>query len=146
MAAPSVLLPAAAARRLGVSVKALRVYERAGLLEPGRTRAGWRAYGPADLERARDVLSLRALGMPIREIREAVLGEPAARAAALARHATRLEDQARGVAAALAGAKALGADDAAEGARAGAVPGPMLAFDLPWPWGGERFETAPRDR
>nr|WP_264162232.1 MerR family transcriptional regulator [Burkholderia metallica] len=33
-----------AAARLGVSVKALRLYERQGLVTPARTVAGYRAY------------------------------------------------------------------------------------------------------
>ena len=33
---------AAVAKRFGVSGKALRVYEDAGLLKPARTVAGWR--------------------------------------------------------------------------------------------------------
>ena len=40
----SFLSPADAARRLGVSAKALRLYEQHGLVAPGRTAAGWRAY------------------------------------------------------------------------------------------------------
>ena len=35
------LNPAEAARRLGVSVKALRLYEQRGLIAPARTAAGW---------------------------------------------------------------------------------------------------------
>ncbi|MGN6149602.1 MAG: MerR family transcriptional regulator, partial [Rhizomicrobium sp.] len=40
------LSPSEAARRLGVSVKALRVYEQRGLVKPLRSQADWRAYGP----------------------------------------------------------------------------------------------------
>ena len=43
---------AQAARKLGVSAKALRLYEQRGLLIPGRNAAGWRAYGSADLAQA----------------------------------------------------------------------------------------------
>ncbi|MDP1639637.1 MAG: MerR family transcriptional regulator [Hyphomicrobium sp.] len=35
-----------AASRLGVSAKALRLYEQRGLIAPIRSAAGWRAYGP----------------------------------------------------------------------------------------------------
>jgi len=42
---------AATARRLGLTVRALRVYERHGLVQPGRTAAGWRVYGPAEIAR-----------------------------------------------------------------------------------------------
>ena len=43
------LNPSAAARRLGVSAKALRLYEQRGLVAPSRTPAGWRAYGPDEI-------------------------------------------------------------------------------------------------
>ena len=39
------LNPSEAARRLGISTKALRLYEQRGLLTPVRSAAGWRAYG-----------------------------------------------------------------------------------------------------
>lgn len=45
-----------AARQLGVSVKALRVYEARGLIAPQRTAAGWRVYGPEQMNRAREVI------------------------------------------------------------------------------------------
>ncbi|MBS0614400.1 MAG: MerR family transcriptional regulator [Proteobacteria bacterium] len=35
-----------AAGRLGVTAKALRLYEQRGLISPRRTAAGYRAYGP----------------------------------------------------------------------------------------------------
>ena len=49
---PRFLNPSEAARRLGVSAKALRLYEQRGLLVPARTAAGWRSYGPAEMARA----------------------------------------------------------------------------------------------
>jgi DNA-binding transcriptional MerR regulator len=58
------------ARRLGVSPKALRIYERAGLVTPLRTGAGWRAYGPAEAARLHQVLALKSLGLPLRRIGE----------------------------------------------------------------------------
>ncbi|MBI1407566.1 MAG: MerR family DNA-binding transcriptional regulator [Caulobacter sp.] len=39
------------AKRFGVSVKALRLYEAHGLITPDRTLAGWRAYGPGEARR-----------------------------------------------------------------------------------------------
>jgi len=38
--------------RLGVSAKALRLYEQRGLIAPLRTAAGWRVYGPDEMARA----------------------------------------------------------------------------------------------
>ena len=55
---PQYLTPSAAARQLGISAKALRLYEQRGLISPGRTAAGWRAYGPDDMERAGEIVLL----------------------------------------------------------------------------------------
>ncbi len=41
-----------AARRLGVSAEALRLAEERGLVRPLRSEAGWRTFGPAQMERA----------------------------------------------------------------------------------------------
>jgi DNA-binding transcriptional MerR regulator len=53
------------ARLAGVTVKALRHYERYGLLRPRRTASGYRQYGLADLQRLERVLALRSLGLPL---------------------------------------------------------------------------------
>lgn len=62
------LSPTEAARRLGVSPKALRLYERHGLIKPPRGDNGWRAYGPAEIARLHQVLALKALGLPLSKI------------------------------------------------------------------------------
>src|SRR6185503_17283952 len=54
----------------GVTVKALHHYDRLGLLQPARTSARYRVYGAADLLRLRQILALRALGLPLRRVRE----------------------------------------------------------------------------
>jgi DNA-binding transcriptional MerR regulator len=54
----------------GVTVKALHHYDRMGLLRPRRTAARYRVYTPADLTRLRQILALRALGLPLRRIGE----------------------------------------------------------------------------
>jgi DNA-binding transcriptional MerR regulator len=59
---------AAVAKRFGVSVKALRVYEREGLLRPARTVAGWRIYRQPELERLSAILALKQLGLPLKRI------------------------------------------------------------------------------
>lgn len=61
--------PAAFAARMGVSVKALRVYERAGLIRPKRTQAGWRVYDASCAERLAAVLALKDLGLSLQKIR-----------------------------------------------------------------------------
>ncbi len=62
------------ARRLGVTVRALRVYERHGLLRPGRTQAGWRVYGPEEVQRLHQVLALKRLGLPLARIADLIGG------------------------------------------------------------------------
>jgi DNA-binding transcriptional MerR regulator len=68
------LSPSETARRLGVSVKALRVYEAQGLVEPVRTGTGWRAYGPEQVARLHQVLALKRLGLPLKAIGELLAG------------------------------------------------------------------------
>lgn len=46
MSSTAFLNPSEAARRLGISIKALRLYEQRGLITPKRTAAGWRATVP----------------------------------------------------------------------------------------------------
>lgn len=62
------LSPDEAARRLGVSTKALRLYERHGLVLPIRAQNGWRAYGPAEMARLHQVLALKGLGLSLKRI------------------------------------------------------------------------------
>jgi DNA-binding transcriptional MerR regulator len=68
------LSPSETARRLGVSVKALRVYEAQGLVEPHRTESGWRVYGPDQVARLHQVLALKRLGLPLKAIGELLAG------------------------------------------------------------------------
>jgi DNA-binding transcriptional MerR regulator len=59
------------ARRAGVSVQALRFYEREGLLpEPPRTPSGYREYGFRDLERIKLIRSCQELGFTLKDINE----------------------------------------------------------------------------
>lgn len=62
------LSPAEAARRFGVSIKALRLYERRGLLKPLRSEAGWRTYGPDQIARLHQILALKGLGLSLASI------------------------------------------------------------------------------
>lgn len=52
-----------AAELTGTAVQNLRVYERHGLVRPGRTGGGTRRYSEDDLDRIRRVLSLLAAGL-----------------------------------------------------------------------------------
>lgn len=82
---------AAVARRFGVSVKALRVYEDVGLLKPARTVAGWRIYRQPEIERLSAILALKQLGLPLKRIGELLRGAGDL-AAALALQEAALED------------------------------------------------------
>ncbi|WP_429931154.1 MerR family transcriptional regulator [Agrobacterium vitis] len=137
-----------AARRLGVSMKALRLYEQKGLITPVRTTAGWRTYGPAEMARATDIIALRDLGLSLAEVKRVLEGDPQGLEPAFARHQSALERTIRQTAQALEKIRALRQDIAAGivpsftdlmglSHRSGDV---RLALDLPWPWGGERFE------
>jgi DNA-binding transcriptional MerR regulator len=68
------------AAELGLSVEALRYYERAGLSAPTRDSGGRRDYSPFDVDQLRLVTGLRAVGVPIEPIRRLlsakVQGEP----------------------------------------------------------------------
>jgi len=138
-----------AARRLGVSTKALRLYEQRGLLAPVRSAAGWRAYGPDEMRRAGEIAALRALGLSLAQVARVLQGDPQGLEPALAAHQAALEGRLRQLAGAIERVHGL-RDDLARGRAptAGELallvsPGPGIAFDLPWPWGGERFELGP---
>ncbi|MBV8733080.1 MAG: MerR family transcriptional regulator, partial [Acidobacteriia bacterium] len=60
----------------GVTVKALHHYDRLGLLRPKRSRAGYRVYYTQDLETLEQIVALKFLGLPLKQI-GAVLKRPA---------------------------------------------------------------------
>ena len=54
----------------GVTIRALRYYDRIGLLKPAaRTEAGYRLYDEADLMRLQRILLLRELEIPLRDVK-----------------------------------------------------------------------------
>jgi DNA-binding transcriptional MerR regulator len=143
------LSAAEAASRLGVSPKALRLYEQRGLISPERTAAGYRAYTAGTLHRAAQVVRLRALGMGMAQVAKALAGDAAVLEEALALQMSALE---HGIQAQTRAIRAI-RDMRAELAQ-GRVPAPQalsdmlslgqdlaVGFDLPWPWGGEWFEV-----
>ena len=66
------------ARLAGVSVRTLHHYDDVGLLAPSaHSRAGYRQYSDADLERLQRVLFYRELGFPLDEIK-GLLDDPTA--------------------------------------------------------------------
>jgi DNA-binding transcriptional MerR regulator len=142
------LNPSEAARRLGVSVKALRLYEQRGLIAPVRTAAGWRAYGPDEMARVTEIAALRELGLSLSQVARVLTGDSESLEPALAAHQAALEGRVRQFADAIENVRRLRSD-----LMSGQVPAISelahlvrsaskfsVAFDLPWPWGGERFE------
>ena len=76
------LSPAETARRFGISIKALRLYEQHGLLKPlrtanGSTRAAWRVYGSDQIARLHQILALKRLGLSLGQIGELLAGADA---------------------------------------------------------------------
>jgi DNA-binding transcriptional MerR regulator len=142
------LNPSEAARRLGVSAKALRLYEQRGLIAPVRTPAGWRAYGPDEMARVAEIAALRELGLSLSQVARVLQGHSESLEPALAAHQAALEarvhqlvdtvDKVRRLRADLTGGRAPVASELAHLLRPAATF--SVAFDLPWPWGGERFE------
>lgn len=62
-----------AARRLGVSAAALRMYEKRGLVPAAsRTPSGYRVYAHEDLQRARLVRRARRAGLSLAQIAQAL--------------------------------------------------------------------------
>jgi DNA-binding transcriptional MerR regulator len=95
------LTPAETARRFGVTIKALRLYEQRGLLAPvrtinGATGSAWRLYGPDQIARLHQILALKRLGLSLAKIGQLLAGpdalEPvlALQEEALAKDAARL--------------------------------------------------------
>ena len=58
------------AKLAGVTVRALHHYDRLGLLKPNRTEAGYRLHCLRDLERLEQIVALKFLGIPRKQIRQ----------------------------------------------------------------------------
>jgi DNA-binding transcriptional MerR regulator len=108
------------AERAGVTVKALRHYDRLGLLKPRRTEAMYRLYSESDLGSLERITALKFLGIPLKQIK-AVLDRPGlALNVALRLQRTVLEERQRALGRAIRAIQeaedALASDQAAEAA------------------------------
>lgn len=112
--------PGEAAARLGVTVKALRVYEREGLVKPDRTAGQWRAYGPAQIARIHMILIMRELGLSLKGIREVLDGKDLSLSALLTAQQDALEQRQSKIADAIEQVRA---------ARLRIAQGPPLSMD-----------------
>lgn len=71
----------------GVTPRTLRWYDKLGLLKPGETTgAGYRLYGPAEVDRLQQILFYRELGLPLGEIKDILDGPDFDRQGALQSH------------------------------------------------------------
>ncbi|MGX1305364.1 DNA-binding transcriptional MerR regulator [Amorphus suaedae] len=142
------LTAADAAKRLGVSAKALRLYEERGLLSPPRTRAGWRVYGPEEMERAAEVAELRTLGFGLSDIARLLGGEKERMERALIAHEAALAGRVGQLEGVIERVRTMrqrvARDDTASASERGRLPPAVagLTLSLPWPWNGERFDLA----
>ena len=60
---------------LGLPRASIRFYEKEGLLSPERLANGYRDYSQADVETLRRIKLLRALGLPLEDIKALQAGE-----------------------------------------------------------------------
>jgi DNA-binding transcriptional MerR regulator len=81
----------------GLSIAALRHYDEIGLLKPALVDpdTGYRRYAPDQLDQARLICGLRAVDLPIDEIRAVLGSRPAKVRSALDAHRERLVTQVR---------------------------------------------------
>lgn len=54
----------------GLHPQTLRIYEREGLLEPGRSDRGTRRYSSRDIERLHEIISLTGTGLNLAGVRQ----------------------------------------------------------------------------
>jgi DNA-binding transcriptional MerR regulator len=123
--------PAEISRLLGVSPKALRLYEARGLIRAVRAANGWRCFGRAEITRLHQVLALKALRLPLARIAE-LLNGGVSLDQILAAHERALADEAtqaaralglvRAARAKLAAGRSLSIDDLATLAKEITVP------------------------
>src|SRR5580704_9922801 len=65
------------ADRAGVTVRTLHHYDRLGLLTPsGRSEAGYRLYAESDLVRLEQIVTLKFIGFPLKQIGELLDRKP----------------------------------------------------------------------
>jgi DNA-binding transcriptional MerR regulator len=82
------------ARRTGLTVRTLHHYDEIGLLSPsGRTPAGHRLYGAAEVRRLQQIASLRQLGLALEDIRDCLDRPEFALDAVLEMQIARIDEQ-----------------------------------------------------
>ena len=86
----------ALAELAGVTPRTLRWYDQKGLLKPRRTtEAGYRLYGPEEVDRLQAILFYKELGLELEAVREILDAPDFDRTAALQSHLAELESRRR---------------------------------------------------
>ena len=86
----------ALAELAGITPRTLRWYDQKGLLKPRRTtEAGYRLYGPGEVNRLQAILFYKELGLELEAVREILDAPGFDRLAALQSHLTELEARRR---------------------------------------------------
>jgi DNA-binding transcriptional MerR regulator len=81
-------------KAVGLTVRALRFYEEIGLLRPGsRSESGHRIYGENDVVQLQKILSLKQLGIPIKEIKKLLDDGKTSSLGILQMHRKQIEDE-----------------------------------------------------
>ena len=117
-------------------------------MAPDRTAAGYRIYGLEEMARAAEIVALRALGLSLFQVARVLEGDPQSLEFVLAAHQATLESEIRKLVNTIDKVRGLRADFArGQVPAAGELTGLLkpsaelnVAFELPWPWGGEWFE------
>jgi len=70
--ARAVFVISVAAELAGVHPQTLRIYERKGLVDPGRTTGGSRRYSEVDIDRVRRIQDLTSAGLNLEGVRRVI--------------------------------------------------------------------------
>lgn len=108
------------AAHAGVTVKALRLYDRLGILVPTRSEAGHRIYKPSEVARVRQIVALKRLGVPLRSVGALLNGSDAELDSLLRQQRRILEDRRQEL------ERLIRAVEQAEGDLAGRSPSAVL--------------------
>lgn len=95
---PTALDIADVVRRTGLTSRALRFYEARGLLAPLRSASGRRFYGPAELARIHQIVTLKRAGLTLQQIQRLSGREPIDLARLIAAQCAALDAQAAEIA------------------------------------------------
>jgi DNA-binding transcriptional MerR regulator len=79
----------------GVTVRALHHYDRVGILQPRRSSSGYRLYGRRELERLEQIVALKFIGIPLKQIKAVLSHHPSNLADALRLQRLVLEEKRR---------------------------------------------------